>query len=69
MLFFVTIPRDYKHFASYLSYLDHKCYYKDEFSLVTNVYEWLRDVGQKNQMFNPQPTAKIKESMEILKVC
>ncbi|HKO99963.1 MAG TPA: hypothetical protein VJU86_23515 [Pyrinomonadaceae bacterium] len=59
--FFVQAAHDYRIAASDLAGLDPISYENDEFSLLTSVYEWLRDSVQ-NPMTTPVASALVRES-------
>jgi hypothetical protein len=61
--FFVQQPHAYQGAASDLAGLDPITYDNDEMSLVSGVYDWLRDVGQ-NGVTIPVATAVVREAYE-----
>lgn len=57
--FFVETPHDYQRFASDLAGLDPKHHANDDLTLVTGVYEWLKQVGEP--YVEGRPTVEMRE--------
>lgn len=63
--FFVETSHDYQRFASDLAGLDPKHHNNDDPSLVTGIYEWLREVGQPYAY--ARPTVEVQEKYQDFK--
>jgi len=61
--FFVSAPHDYVAFASDLAGLDPRCHYSDVVRMLTEMYEWLRNVVPR-ALFNSRPTVEILAKFE-----
>jgi hypothetical protein len=64
--FFVPTPNEYKQFASDLAGLDAKLYSGDENTLLSMVYEWLRQVVPP-MLINSQPSIEIQKRYSSFK--
>jgi hypothetical protein len=65
-LFFVATPNDYKAFASDLSGLDPRVHNNDNIRILTDMYEWLRNVVP-SELFNVQPTIEVLDKFMTFK--
>jgi len=66
-MFFVSSPNDYKKFASDLAGLDPRVHNGNEMRLLTDMYDWLRDVVP-SALFNAQPTVEVLDKFTDFKV-